>query len=52
MDLAILRKKMEEIAGEWDGDKPGLQEDRAHAAQDILKAIDVIEENLAFIREN
>lgn len=52
MELANLKKKMEEIAGEWNGDEPGLKEDRAHAAHDILEAVKTIEENLLFLSEN
>ena len=52
MDFENLRKKMEGVAGEWNGDEPGLKEDRAHAANDILAAMKVIEEQLAFLREN
>lgn len=52
MDFDNLRKRMIEIAGEWDGNESGLKEDRAHAANDILQAMKTIEDNLTFIREN
>lgn len=52
MELDLLKKKMEEIAGAWNGDESGLQEDRAHAALDVIKAVNTIEENLLFLREN
>ena len=34
----------ESIAGEWDGDWPGVEEDRAHQAQDILEGIAKLKE--------
>ena len=39
-ELTKLRISLEEIAGEWDGDNPGQKEDRAHAAQEGIEAID------------
>lgn len=36
LDLAHLKKWAENIAGEWNGDESGLQEDRAHCANDII----------------
>lgn len=34
----------EAIAGEWNGDESGSQEDRAHCAQDIIEKINEIKE--------
>jgi hypothetical protein len=39
-----LKTKMEEISGDWNGDEPGLQEERAHIANDIIEKIEEIEE--------
>lgn len=52
MEFDTLRKKMEETAGAWNGDESGLPEERAHAANDVLAAMKVIEDNLAFLRDN
>ena len=38
--LRKLKLEMEEIAGRWDGDMPGLAEDRAHVAGDIMDKCD------------
>ena len=38
--LRKLKMEMEYIAGQWDGDKPGLAEDRAHVASDIMTKCD------------
>lgn len=43
-ELENLITKCEEIAGEWNGDEPGRQEERAHIAEDIMeKAQELIE---------
>lgn len=34
-ELDFLMKEMEEIAGEWNGDESGLQEERSQCAFDI-----------------
>ena len=39
-----LKEQMEKIAGEWDGDMPGVLEDRAMIATDILELIKKIED--------
>ena len=48
MTLNQIKKWADEIAGSWNGDESGLQEDMAHQAQDILEAVknleDLIEE--------
>jgi hypothetical protein len=47
-ELQTLIKQMEEIAGEWNGDEAGRQEERAHIAEDITEKakelIDLLEE--------
>jgi hypothetical protein len=44
--LAELKTKLEGIAGEWNGDNPSIQEDRAHAATEAITAIDELTELL------
>ena len=44
--LQKIKKDMEEIAGQWDGDDPGAEEDRAHAAMEAIEHIDQLEELL------
>ena len=44
--LAKLKEALEEIAGEWNGDESGLQEDRAHASQEAIEKIKELEELL------
>ena len=48
MTLEQIKKWAEEISGQWDGDKPGRAEDRAHQAQDV---IDKVEELSILINE-
>ena len=45
-----LKKEMEQIAGEWNGDESGYQEDQAEIAIDILEKIAEIEELLKVLR--
>lgn len=51
INLALLKKQMEEIAGAWNGDEPGQQEDRAHQANDILEKIRELEQLLSDLDE-
>ena len=47
--LDWLKKEAEEIQGQWDGDFPGLAEDRAHAAKELedkLKEVEALVEEL------
>jgi len=44
--LKEIKEYAEKITGEWDGDLPGLEEDRANIAGDILDAIQNIEDLL------
>lgn len=37
--LIQLEKEMNEIAGRWNGDESGLQEDRAHASLEVIEKI-------------
>lgn len=39
------------IAGEWDGDLPGPEEDRALQAYDILKTIEQLKEQITAMEE-
>lgn len=45
-ELGALRKRMKEISGSWNGDEPGLREDNAHIAEDIIEKIKEINELL------
>lgn len=38
--LKKMRTDFEEISGQWNGDNPGSKEDRAHAANEGIEAID------------
>jgi hypothetical protein len=38
--LLKLREELEGIAGQWDGDKPGLQEERSTAAAEGVRLTD------------
>lgn len=51
LDLEKLKGEMEEIAGQWNGEYPGILEDRADTALEILEAIRTIEENLEYLDE-
>ena len=42
--LGEIRKEAMEIASQWNGEDSGLAEDRAEKAQDILEAIQNLEE--------
>lgn len=37
--LKELQERMEEIAGEWNGKEPGVQEDKARIASDAIRNI-------------
>lgn len=39
LDLKGISKWAEEIAGEWNGDEGGSQEERAQQALDIIEAV-------------
>jgi len=44
-----LKKEMEQIAGEWNGDESGYQEEQAGTAIEILEKIAEIEELLKYL---
>ena len=44
MNLEQIKKWAEEIAGEWNGDEGGSQEERAGQANDILEAVENLQE--------
>ena len=46
MELEELKKRMERIAGDWNGDLPGLAEDQANIALEVIQKIDEINELL------
>ena len=35
-----------DISGEWNGDEPGTQEDRAHIATETMEQVELIKVNL------
>ena len=46
--LKQLKKDLEEIAGQWNGDNPGIQEDDASIANEVIEKINEIKELLTF----
>jgi hypothetical protein len=44
MTLDSIREYFEERAGTWNGDEPGVKEDRAAIISDILALIDELEQ--------
>lgn len=38
-----LRTRCNEISGEWNGDESGKQEDRAHAADELLELLENVD---------
>lgn len=42
--LDKVKKDMEEIAGQWNGDESGAEEERADAAKEVIQNIDRIEQ--------
>lgn len=53
MDTTLnkFKAEMEAIAGEWNGDGSGVQEDNANTAQDIITKIDEISELLSDLNQ-
>ena len=45
--METLKKKLEEVAGQWNGDESGLLEDRANEAVYLLDLISGIEKSAA-----
>lgn len=46
LELDTLQKWAEEIAGQWNGDESGIQEDKAHIAEDIVDSVKNLKELL------
>ena len=46
-ELAHLKQTLKEIAGAWNGDEPGEQEERAGIALDAIEQIEKLEVALA-----
>ena len=44
MTLDKLQEFFEEVAGNWNGDNPGLDEDRAHIALEALEHLKALKE--------
>lgn len=42
LGLDKLKKHMEDIAGQWDGDLPDIQEERAQHALEVVEKIDAL----------
>lgn len=38
--LLAIKKEMQDIQGEWDGDLPGFKEEQAHIAFEIEQKVD------------
>lgn len=49
--LLELKREMEDIQGQWNGDNHGRAEDRAHQAGDIIGNINEIEKLLSELDE-
>jgi len=46
-ELEHLKQTLSEIAGAWNGDEPGHQEERAQIAQEAIEQIEKLEVTLA-----
>lgn len=46
LDLQRIKKDAEEIAGQWNGDEPGEQEEKAQCANEVIETIDSLMELL------
>mgnify|MGYP003680391965 FL=1 len=46
-----IRIWAESISGQWDGDNSGIEEDRAHIAQDIVETVNKLEEIIEELKE-
>jgi hypothetical protein len=46
-----IRVWAESISGHWDGDNSGIEEDRAHIAQDIVETVNKLEEIIEELKE-
>lgn len=51
MTLEQIRKWAEEISGNWNGDDSGSAEDRAHQANEIIEAVENLEELIKGMEE-
>jgi hypothetical protein len=49
--LKELKERMQTLAGAWNGDEPGVQEDTAHLAMDIIAKVGELEELLLELEE-
>lgn len=48
--IGLLKTQMEEVAGNWNGDDAGIQEDNAHIAELVIIQLEKIEQLLKDIR--
>ena len=44
LELDTLQKWAEEIAGQWNGDEAGIQEDKANVANNIIESVKNLKE--------
>lgn len=51
-NLLKFKARIEEIAGEWNGDLPGRLEDQAHICEEILEHVKQIEVLIKELEEN
>ncbi len=49
--LEQIKKEAEEIAGQWNGDESGSQEERSTTASDILEKVTELEELINYLNE-
>jgi hypothetical protein len=49
--LLELKREMNEVMGQWDGDSPGRAEERVSTASDIVDRINEIEKLLSDLDE-
>jgi hypothetical protein len=49
LTLDFIKQHCENVQGEWDGDNPGLAEERAQTATEILEKVKEIEELMQVI---
>ena len=51
MTLEQLTKQMEGVAGQWNGEDSGIQEEQAGVALDVIEKIKDIEQSLTYLDE-
>ena len=51
LPLESIKKYASSISGEWNGDDPGIREDRAKLAEEAIKKIEELEGTLKELKE-